>query len=86
MVCVVFYIHKHFFCFLFPYSIHLIDTYVTLPLDVRITLLICLDSFTICIFIPLIEQIDLQAKLLNYFLGSNKSNINQTCVCISKHV
>jgi hypothetical protein len=24
------------------------------------------------------EQIELQAKLLNYFLGSNKSNINQT--------
>jgi len=23
-----------------------------------------------------IEQIELQAKLLNYFLGSNKSNIN----------
>ena len=35
------------------------------------------------------EQIELQAKLLNYFLGSNKSNINQLaseamrdeCVC-----
>jgi len=25
----------------------------------------------------IIEQIELQAKLLNYFLGSNKSNINQ---------
>jgi len=24
-----------------------------------------------------LEQIKLQAKLLNYFLGSNKSNINQ---------
>ena len=24
------------------------------------------------------EQIELQAKLLNYFLGSNKSNINRT--------
>jgi len=24
-----------------------------------------------------IEQIELQAKLLNYFLGSNKSNVNQ---------
>jgi len=23
------------------------------------------------------EQIELQAKLINYFLGSNKSNINQ---------
>jgi len=27
-----------------------------------------------------IEQIELQAKLLNYFLGSNKSNINQNTV------
>jgi len=26
------------------------------------------------------EQIELQAKLLNYFLGSNKSNINQKVV------
>ena len=26
------------------------------------------------------EQIELQAKLLNYFLGSNKSNINQISV------
>ena len=26
----------------------------------------------------LLEQIELQAKLLNYFLGSNKSNINQS--------
>ena len=26
----------------------------------------------------LFEQIELQAKLLNYFLGSNKSNINQS--------
>ena len=25
-----------------------------------------------------VEQIELQAKLLNYFLGSNKSNINQS--------
>ena len=30
------------------------------------------------------EQIELQAKLLNYFLGSNKSNINQS-VCCSMH-
>jgi len=26
----------------------------------------------------LLEQIELQAKLLNFFLGSNKSNINQS--------
>jgi len=33
----------------------------------------------------LTEQIELQAKLLNYFLGSNKSNINQslTMWCIA---
>ena len=27
--------------------------------------------------VSILEQIELQAKLLNYFLGSNKSNINQ---------
>ena len=35
------------------------------------------------------EQIELQAKLLNYFLGSNKSNINQymrVCVCMCVYV
>jgi len=31
-----------------------------------------------CLPIGLREQIELQAKLLNYFLGSNKSNINQS--------
>jgi len=31
------------------------------------------------------EQIELQAKLLNYFLGSNKSNINQ-CKGMSAHL
>jgi len=30
------------------------------------------------IIMIIIEQIELQAKLLNYFLGSNKSNINQS--------
>jgi len=30
------------------------DTYVTVLIDVRITLLICLSSFSICIFISLI--------------------------------
>ena len=33
--------------------------------------------------IIIIEQIELQAKLLNYFLGSNKSNINQPGGCRS---
>jgi len=32
------------------------------------------------------EQIELQAKLLNYFLGSNKSNINQTRLSTYKPV
>ena len=35
----------------------------------------------VCIYIcTCVEQIELQAKLLNYFLGSNKSNINQICI------
>ena len=41
-----------------------------------------------CMYIC-IEQIELQAKLLNYFLGSIKSNINQymyTCVHICVHI
>jgi len=29
------------------------DTYVTVPIDVRITLFIFPDSFSICIFLPL---------------------------------
>jgi len=42
------------FCFLSSFSTNLIDTSVTVPIDVRITLLICLNSFFICIFISLI--------------------------------
>jgi len=40
----------------------------------------CPASIMTCI----VEQIELQAKLLNYFLGSNKSNINQSLpvICI----
>ena len=43
----------------------------------------CLYVFYVCKFDSVAdlicnhEQIELQAKLLNYFLGSNKSNINQ---------
>ena len=36
----------------------------------------CFSSEISSLFV--IEQIELQAKLLNYFLGSNKSNINQS--------
>ena len=53
MVCVLFYIHNHLFLFLISCSMHLIDTYVTVPIDVRMILLISLDSFSIYIFIPL---------------------------------
>jgi len=34
----------------------------------------------------MIEQIELQAKLLNYFLGSNKSNINHIYICIGAQI
>jgi len=37
----------------------------------------CIHLFFVLI---LFEQIELQAMLLNYFLGSNKSNINQFIV------
>ena len=42
------------FCLVFCYSINLIVTYVTVHIDARMTLLICLDSFSTCIFISLI--------------------------------
>jgi len=38
----------------------------------------CLLFFTDISNLKRFEQIELQAKLLNYFLGSNKSNINQS--------
>jgi len=41
-------------CFLPSDSTDLIDTYVTVPIDVRTTLLIYLSSSSICIFIALI--------------------------------
>ena len=42
------------FCFLFSGPTKLIDTYITVPIHVRITLRTCLNSFSICIFISLI--------------------------------
>jgi len=42
------------FCFLSPFSTHLIDTYVTVPIHVRINLRICLNYFSIYMFICLI--------------------------------
>jgi len=41
-------------CFLSSASTNLIDTYVTVPVDVRTTLLISLSSSCICVLIPLI--------------------------------
>jgi len=41
-------------CFLSSFSTNLIDPYVTVPIDVSITLPICLSSFPICIFVSLI--------------------------------
>ena len=38
----------------------------------------CLNQHTDISNLKRFEQIELQAKLLNYFLGSNKSNINQS--------
>ena len=47
--------------------------------------IVCQISLWLCQYVMCIdtatksgEQIELQAKLLNYFLGSNKSNINQS--------
>ena len=43
-LCPVLYLYS-FFCFLSSFFTNLIDTYVTVPIDVRKTLLICPDSF-----------------------------------------
>ena len=40
----------------------------------------------VCFYTNVHEQIELQAKLLNYFLGSNKSNINQSSATHSLQV
>jgi len=42
---VLIYIYNHLFVFIFPFLQILIDTYVTVPIDVRTTLLLCLSSF-----------------------------------------
>jgi len=42
-------------CFLSSFSTNIIDPYVTVPIDVSITLPICLSSFPICIFDSLIS-------------------------------
>jgi len=50
--CVLFYIPNHIFAFrLVPFSTNLIETYATVPIDVRTTLPICLSSFSTCIFL-----------------------------------
>jgi len=42
------------------------DTYVTVSIDVRTILLICLSSFSICVFISLIyEQMNKSIRLSN---------------------
>jgi len=57
-LCSVLYLWASF-CFLPSVFKNLIDTCVTVPVHVRATLLICLSSFSICIFISLIyEQIN----------------------------
>jgi len=45
MHCVLFSTYNHLFGFFLFFLQNLIDTYVTVPIDVRITLLICLDTF-----------------------------------------
>ena len=69
-------------------SVHICFTLATgcaYAIDIDIDIYICTHTYIdicicicTCIYVRIcIEQIELQAKLLNYFLGSNKSNINQ---------
>ena len=52
-------------------------TYTCIHVYTYIHISICIHIY-VYVYVY-IEQIELQAKLLNYFLGSNKSNINQSC-------
>jgi len=54
------------FCFLSHFSTDLIDTYVTVPIHVRIDLRICLNSFSIYIFISL-NPAYVYVKMYTYF-------------------
>jgi len=51
MFCVLFYSYNHLFVFLILFSTSLVATYVTVPIDVLITLLISLSSASFCISI-----------------------------------
>ena len=64
--CVLFYTYNLFFGFLFSFSTNLIDTYVTVPIDVRINLRICLNSSSICIFLSLIPP-SVYLKMYTHF-------------------
>jgi len=76
VLCVRSYVH--FVC---------VCVYKCMCVCVRTCIYICMCMCVcICICMRLytgVEQIELQAKLLNYFLGSNKSNINQMCMCMN---
>jgi len=66
---------------------HLLIHHVCYAVLQRDSLWMCIHIFTIKVHTffraSLYEQIELQAKLLNYFLGSNKSNINQIRLSLS---
>jgi len=65
--CVLFYIHITTFCFLSSFSTNLIDTYVTVPIDVHITLLMRLSSTSFCISICVIHAC-VYVNLYTHFL------------------
>jgi len=72
-------LHFHLFIQLFL-NIHLIVYFVYLNNYYLICLFVFIHCFILSIVVfGLLEHIELPAKLLDYFLRSNKSNINQYC-------
>jgi len=70
------------FCFLFSFSTNLIDTYVTVPMDVHITLRICLNSFSTFIFISLIPVMCVSTCIRI----SPPLPLSYTCIIIYYHI
>jgi len=72
-LCPVLYLSPSF-CFLSFFSTDLIDTYVTVPIDVRITLLTCLDSFpsvsSFLTYLPTLVHLCLHPNIHTYFNAS----------------
>jgi len=82
VLCPVLYFSPSF-CFLSSFSINLIDTYVTVLVDVNITPLICLDSFpstsSFLTSLPCLVHLCLHPNIHTCFNTSSGPFIRTTC-------